>query len=150
MKDIKEALESFDNTLGLSKLGFKTTIVYHCNRCDYLWFPKDFDTVYKDPYLRDIFNLPPPKGCARCKSKQWNQPRKRKRGPSIPIAANETNTIINDGMLTMPRLKAAARNTKRRYTQFEPIIKQIGIIKGQQEKPVITIQHRKKKKKLKV
>ena len=58
------------------ELGLARTYAYHCFRCNYLWFPKDFDPMnnvynFKDLYFigQNIFELEPPKVCARCKSK---------------------------------------------------------------------------------
>jgi hypothetical protein len=82
----------------------------------------------------------PPKSCARCKSRQWSEPRKRNRKLKFPIPEN----ITNDGMLTVPRIKAADRNTKRRTAQVQYLL---NLVKGQEQTPVITIQNKKKKKK---
>ena len=52
------------------KLGLMKTYAYHCNRCDYLWFPRDYEYEHDD-----IMKMKPPKSCARCKSKLWRQER---------------------------------------------------------------------------
>lgn len=56
--------------------GLQRVYAYHCTRCNYLWFPKDYD--YDRTYQEEIFEREPPKACARCKSKQWMSPRRRK------------------------------------------------------------------------
>jgi rubrerythrin len=63
MKEIQEKQEA---------LGLLDVMAYHCNRCHYLWFPKDFDLGENN------LDLEPPKACARCKSKYWNKPPVRK------------------------------------------------------------------------
>jgi len=55
------------------KLGMMAVLAYHCKRCDYLWFPRDYSIVEKN-----IIDIPPPKSCARCKSKYWNKKPQRK------------------------------------------------------------------------
>jgi len=54
-------------------LGLKAVLAYHCIRCQYLWFPRDYDIVEKN-----IIQITPPKSCARCKSKYWNKKPQRK------------------------------------------------------------------------
>jgi hypothetical protein len=49
--------------------GIWLVFAYHCQRCNYLWFPKDYDVLITD----DIRTMTPPKACARCKSKYWNR-----------------------------------------------------------------------------
>ena len=54
-------------------LGLKAVLAYHCIRCHYLWFPRDYEIVEKN-----IIEITPPKSCARCKSKYWNKKPQRK------------------------------------------------------------------------
>ena len=54
-------------------LGLKAVLAYHCLRCQYLWFPRDYEIVEKN-----IIQITPPKSCARCKSKYWNKKPQRK------------------------------------------------------------------------
>ena len=54
-------------------LGLKAVLAYHCLRCQYLWFPRDYEIVEKN-----IIEITPPKSCARCKSKYWNKIPQRK------------------------------------------------------------------------
>ena len=54
-------------------LGLKAVLAYHCKRCNYLWFPRDYEFVEKN-----IIQITPPKSCARCKSKYWNRKPQRK------------------------------------------------------------------------
>lgn len=35
----KKTLDSIEN------MGLKLMFAYHCNRCRYNWFPKDFDVI---------------------------------------------------------------------------------------------------------
>jgi len=53
--------------------GLERVFAYSCLRCNYLWFPKDYD-----PAEKLITQFPPPKVCARCKSKYWNKEPQRK------------------------------------------------------------------------
>jgi hypothetical protein len=151
----KTGFSATNETLAyMESMGLRLTFAYHCNRCDYLWFPKDFDVIGENRTMRDIFNLPAPKACARCKNTQWNKPRRRKRKSPIP------DNIKNDGMLALPRIKAANRNIKRLMTQMKEIIpnfdaefqKRMNEYKEQDKTPktVIIVQNKKKKKKLKV
>jgi hypothetical protein len=55
------------------ELGLKAVLAYHCLRCQYLWFPRDYEIVEKN-----IIEITPPKSCARCKSKYWNKKPQRK------------------------------------------------------------------------
>jgi hypothetical protein len=63
----------------LKRLGIVVTLVYHCKRCNYLWLPKDFDAFSDEIGLVDEYlkKMVPPKACARCKSKYWNQSPRR-------------------------------------------------------------------------
>jgi hypothetical protein len=63
----------------LMKKGLVVTYAYHCQRCNYLWFPKDFDAVLSSATSGglNLIHKIPPKACARCKSKYWNSPPKR-------------------------------------------------------------------------
>ena len=137
----KKTLEQLDH------MGLKLTFAYHCNRCDHLWFPKDFDVIGENRAMRNIFNLIPPMSCARCKSKQWNKPRKRK----IKLPAAMPSNVANDGMLALPRIKAAIRNVNRLMAKFQTVKAEFDKINPrpkQEPAPVIVIDTRKKKKKL--
>jgi hypothetical protein len=81
-------------------LGLWETWAYHCIRCNYLWFPKDFDFRGDDK----IFDMEPPKACARCKSKYWNK---------IP----QRETKNSDEMLSLARLRAIRRQKDKQYIQ---------------------------------
>ena len=92
-KDIKAELAA---EIGLIKIW-----TYHCNcnRCNYTWIPKDFDFNGNNDIL---FDIEPPKSCARCKSKYWNKTPQR-----------ETN--FDKGLHSVARLRALSR----RQDQFE-------------------------------
>ena len=72
------------------KLGLTNVWAYHCNRCNYVWLPKDFDMAHDRVEMEkrkmefvadfgeDLFYRKPPKSCARCKSKYWNKSPSRK------------------------------------------------------------------------
>lgn len=63
-----------------SELGLINIWAYHCNRCNHVWLPKNFDYDKYESYRKDgrwayhgqdLFFREPPKSCARCKSKYW-------------------------------------------------------------------------------
>ena len=60
-----------DKTSKADELGLWKVWAYHCVRCNHVWFPRyaKWQHVAKEEI---IFNLEPPKSCARCKSKYWN------------------------------------------------------------------------------
>ena len=65
--------------------GMVLAYAYHCKRCNYLWLPKNAE-LGRDHYLERALSWRP-KSCARCKSKQWNQERRRDRiSPPIKLA----------------------------------------------------------------
>ncbi len=102
-----------------SDLGLKKTYAYYCERCNYLWFPKDFDPTNMiessgSEYFtgQNIFDREPPKACARCKSKYWK---------ALPQRSTENtfgNLLGNKGdpglhtMNTVPRLRAKHRQVR--------------------------------------
>ena len=49
------------------KLGIVITYSYHCNRCNHVWFPRDFDATFSSSITigPDIAQYPRPKACAR-------------------------------------------------------------------------------------
>ena len=56
--------------------GLVETYAYHCNKCNYVWLPRDFDRLFytqntqlKD-WGEDLLYRDAPKSCARCKSRQ--------------------------------------------------------------------------------
>jgi hypothetical protein len=63
------------------RLGLVNIWAYHCNRCNYVWLPRNFDYArskwqIKDlpgwnDFGQDLIAAEPPKSCARCKSKYW-------------------------------------------------------------------------------
>jgi uncharacterized protein YerC len=106
----------------LKKVGVVMTYSYHCKRCNHVWFPKDFDAMFENAFITIdmIINFPSPKACARCKSKYWNSPPKRKTKHSSmkPITDNQAKIRERDldkmhffghDMLTIKRLKTHAR-----------------------------------------
>jgi hypothetical protein len=92
MREVQEKQEA---------LGLTDVMAYHCERCHYLWFPKDYDLG------ENILELEPPKACARCKSRYWNKRPVRK-----------TENVYSDKYgihhywNTMPRLRALHRKGK--------------------------------------
>jgi hypothetical protein len=136
----------------MESMGLRLAFAYHCNRCDYLWYPKDLDVIGQDKKMKDIFNLPAPKACARCKSEYWNKPRRRKLKPFT----NPANPAQTYPRVAIPRIKAADRNLKRLTAQLKQIIPNFDeeFQKRMKAKypeqitpaPVIKIQNRKKRK----
>ena len=64
----------------LIKKGLIITYAYHCQRCNYVWLPKNFDAVFSSATSGglNLIRRKSPKACARCKNKYWNSPTKRK------------------------------------------------------------------------
>ena len=106
---------NFDNPVQLEnaafELGLERTYAYHCRRCNYAWFPRDFDpsNLTEDPYShflgQNIFNLEAPKACARGKSTQWRKDPRRK-------SKHTPREDIFHDMLTIHRLRAWHRQGK--------------------------------------
>lgn len=128
--DEEEAQVRRKRYLLLKKLGLITTLVYHCQRCNYLWLPKDFDAQFSDygSIYETIANLVPPKACARCKSRQWNKEpvRNTKRTVAVPekydsLGFTTFDKIDNFGhnMLTLKRLKAHKRIIDKKIRELE-------------------------------
>jgi hypothetical protein len=86
------------------KLGLHQMWAYRCMRCNYVWFPRDFDPMSMDG--NELVQREPPKSCARCKSKQWNDLHRR-----------YTKTYDNDFIdsVGLPRLRALHRQGKLGY-----------------------------------
>jgi hypothetical protein len=77
-----ELVNKMRETMGVppNGSGLVSVYAYHCERCNYVWLPRDFD--FNNFYLdnndnadinrgRDLFSRKPPKSCARCKSRSW-------------------------------------------------------------------------------
>lgn len=102
------------------ELGLRKTYAYHCNRCNYLWFPKDFDAVNpvnnhgEGVYFvgQNIFDLEPPKACARCKSKYWREFPKRTTRSILPTKFATPDDKGFHKMDGIPRLRALHRQGK--------------------------------------
>jgi hypothetical protein len=85
----------------IQDLGLIEVLAYHCNRCNYLWFAKDFDLG------ENILELEPPKACARCKSKYWNKKPVRKTGQ---VYSDKYG--MHHLLLSIPRYRALHRKGK--------------------------------------
>ena len=92
--------DSIEKENEAAEIGLRQVWVYRCNRCNYHWLPRDIDLLDEEA----LFNIKPPKSCARCKSKYWNQTPQR-------------NIQKSFEMLTLPRLRAAYRNKLREQNQ---------------------------------
>src|SRR5215475_9569414 len=74
------------------EMGLVNVYAYHCFRCNYTWLPKDFDFNWRcgnnkwDDWGQDLLYRQPPKSCARCKSRSWNN--------SIPRRKLRRNDLI--------------------------------------------------------
>ncbi len=86
---LADLLRPSDEENRATELSLWKVWAYHCYRCNYLWFPKDYDYGLDNP----ILNMTPPTSCARCKSKYWNK---------IP----QRRTKNYDNMLALPRIVA--------------------------------------------
>jgi hypothetical protein len=93
-----------------SELGLVNVWAYHCSRCNYTWLPKDFDLGCREPFElegsksgQELLYRPPPKSCARCKSRSWNIPPHKgsERGQSkTKIKASERRDKLTSANLT--------------------------------------------------
>lgn len=106
----------------LQKLGIVMTYSYHCKRCNHVWFPKEFDAIFESDTITNdyIVKYPTPKACARCKSRYWNSPPKRKTQHSSMKPIDDTQAKLRSkdldkmrffghDMLTTKRLKTRMR-----------------------------------------
>ena len=99
------------------KLGLTQTWAYHCLRCNYLWFPKDFDAfTYNTAFGgRNIFFRKSPKSCARCKSKYWKSLPKRK----TKHTPDPKKGVYGHDMLTTKRIRAEQREIIRCLAELD-------------------------------
>lgn len=110
----------------LRKLGIVMAQMYHCKRCNHLWLPKDFDASFnQSEYVTRHLELKqPPKACARCKSKLWNSPPKRKTKHTIEgakhrdmfqriIGNDDKIKLFGHDMITAQRLRLAYRKLRK-------------------------------------
>jgi hypothetical protein len=123
----------------LMKKGIIATYSYHCNRCNHVWFPTDFDPVLSSA-TSGGFNLihrTPPKACARCKNRYWNSPPKRKTRSSSPettdfgrhklrsMMGSDKMESFGHDMITAQRMRADYRETKKRMDRDDKEIKKL-------------------------
>ena len=123
----------------LRKKGLFITYAYHCNRCNYAWFPKDFDAIFSSVTSGglNLIRQTPPKSCARCKSKYWNSPPKRKTSrTSIETTEFSTHKLrsmmgsdkmefFGHDMISPKRILADYRRTSRRIAEDSKEIKRL-------------------------
>lgn len=75
-------------------LGLEPVLAYHCNRCNYRWFPKNQEILEFD----GLVNVKPPNRCARCKNRYWRSERTRKpRIAPIGISLSRIRSLIKSG-----------------------------------------------------
>ena len=102
------------------ELGLTRTYAYHCKRCNYLWFPKDFDADNQISNRgegiffvgQNIFYLEPPKACARCKSRYWREDPKRITSNVLPTRLPDEYFIGFHKLNGIPRARALHRQGK--------------------------------------
>jgi hypothetical protein len=117
-----EELEKFRKKI--RKRGLIITEAYHCQRCNYVWLPKDFSVKLISDYTTDdgLMNRTGPKACARCKSKYWNSPPKRKTRHTYTYEGSEER--YHD-MYTSKNLRAAYRRLTRQVAEHDKRIKHL-------------------------
>jgi len=54
-------------------LGLWQVYAYYCMRCHHVWFPRWISGYHPESYEKLLFDVEPPKSCAKCKSKYWNR-----------------------------------------------------------------------------
>ena len=75
--------------------GIEMAYVYHCNRCNYSWLPRDYDPAYQD-----IMKMQPPKGCARCKSPCWrSSPQRHTKNFAYPNSSARARALLRSGKI---------------------------------------------------
>jgi hypothetical protein len=99
-----------------SELGLVQVWAYHCQRCNHVWLPKDFDIGFHISMLKPgqknigedlVFSdREHPKACARCKSKYWNR---------LPYRRTNYHDGLFHSKRTIPRLRALHRQGKLGY-----------------------------------
>ena len=123
----------------LMKKGLVVTYAYHCQRCNYQWFPKDFDAVLSSATSGglNLIHKIPPKACARCKSKYWNSPPKRKTKHTSKETSkfsqhklrsymgSDKMEFFGHDMLSLKRVAADYRATLQRMDRDEKEIKKL-------------------------
>ena len=125
--------------LYLMKKGLVIAYAYHCQRCNYLWFPKDFDAVFSSATSGglNLIHRTPPKACARCKSKYWNSPFKRKTDRTSKettkfsthklrsYMGSDKMEFFGHDMLSLKRILADSRRTSKRIERDDKEIKRL-------------------------
>ena len=128
--DDDERIERKKRYALLKKLGIVVTLVYHCKRCNYLWLPKDFDAFFDEIGLADEYlkKMVPPKACARCKSKYWNQSPRRNTSHTKEdskfhkfrrLSGYDKLEVFGHDMLTTKRILARHRVLEKRRVELE-------------------------------
>jgi hypothetical protein len=122
----------------LRKLGIVMAEMYHCKRCNHLWLPKDFDASFNQTeyVARYLEHRQPPKACARCKSKLWNSPPKRKTKHTADdakhrdmfqniIGNNDKMKLFGHDMITAQRLRLAYRKLRKMEIDADEAMKDL-------------------------
>jgi len=99
------------------EFGLTEIYAYHCQRCNYVWLPKDFDfnrhlfNKKTDGFWgHDLFFREPPKSCARCKSRSWKEViPNRKLGKRINRVLTDTMRISEEFINQSPWINSQAR-----------------------------------------
>ena len=106
---------------------------YHCKRCNYIWFPKDYggyDTFGERGEIIDngILDCDPPKSCARCKSKYWNQYPRRK---TKYYDTSDEDWIMNPDVYRKIETLPVKATLYRSAIKFFEKLKENGILKNE-------------------
>jgi hypothetical protein len=143
-QELQEESRGYNDFLErLRKLGIIVAQVYHCRRCNHIWVPRDYNPVFYSPYfMKDEYmleSMKPPKACARCKSRYWNLPPKRKTKRTsldksedrlvdlMILGGMDKLNIFGHDMITAPRLRAFIKNQSKILTMMDKIAREKGI-----------------------
>lgn len=125
-QQVEAAKEEEESEIGkwkkkMREKGIVLVDAYHCQRCDYVWLPRDFSIGGTYNVISDdrLLRMTPPKVCARCKSKQWNLPPKRKTKHIFDCTCGEKH----HDMFTTKNVRAAYRRYVRDIAEQDKRIK---------------------------
>lgn len=98
--------------------------------------------------MADIFQLPPPKACAKCKNRYWNKAPRRQLKPITNLKDPNSKTYPR---IAVTRLKAMMRQQKQLIVKTRQLRKRFRELKRDQPplpQPILIPVTGKKKKKL--
>src|SRR5829696_3778216 len=111
--------------------GLVAVWAYRCERCGYIWLPKDYDVSDSSTQNRE-----PPKSCARCKSKYWRQPFMERKSKHAIVRNYDNEFKVKDIVEPTSKTRALALLNKGEYLHvarlrpdFKGVLLKHGLIK---------------------